>query len=347
MGNAPCLQCIVQPLQNDGLATSVHPEILIPLASITKIKLSDKIPDKYNYSLGEFIFVAQTRFSGSVGVDKATDIIARAGGIKLSLTETFAQVRRSIYAVTVPEKLQDTHNYPAIIGTAFAVNDRCLFATNHHVITKAIELAGKDGCGAIKLLNFQDHNDNVMPVEIEVCETMEITHKIDESKPSRPLPTIDLSFFRGRVKNNPYLLLTNDTRNYQAGTRVATSGYGLGTDLLFAEGFFNQTLPAVQQGIISATLPKPSLANGLLVNMMIQGGASGSPLFLQDRPEVVGIMYASMLDTHATAHGLRNIPTNFSVAVPSNWIQKTIESFANKGDHMADSYPDFSVHLRD
>ncbi|MEZ6212587.1 MAG: hypothetical protein R3B46_15305, partial [Phycisphaerales bacterium] len=89
----------------------------------------------------------------------------------------------------------------------------------------------------------------------------------------------------------------------------------------------------------------PSLANGLLVNIMSQGGASGSPLFLQDRPEVIGIMYGSMSDTQAAVRGLKAIPTNFSFAVPANWIQKAIEAFASTSNPLIADYPEFNQLL--
>jgi hypothetical protein len=52
--------------------------------------------------------------------------------------------------------------------------------------------------------------------------------------------------------------------------------------------------PPLQAGIISATLPFPGTRpHGYLINVMIQGGASGSPVFLSDSGTVIGAVYSS------------------------------------------------------
>src|SRR5262249_9730177 len=69
--------------------------------------------------------------------------------------------------------------------------------------------------------------------------------------------------------------------------------------------------------IVSAALPFPDVhPHGYLINIMVQGGASGSPVFLLDTGNVIGAIYASRLDNC--------LPTNFSHVVPSHLILRVL-----------------------
>ena len=70
---------------------------------------------------------------------------------------------------------------------------------------------------------------------------------------------------------------------------------------------------------------------------MVQGGASGSPVFLNETGRVIGILYAGLTDTgvafrNPSADGkaaaepiFYTVPTNISYVVPSHYIRTALE----------------------
>ena len=111
----------------------------------------------------------------------------------------------------------------------------------------------------------------------------------------------------------------------EEGRMVATAGFPMGTDALVAPGYLHQMTPTLQQGIISAVLPfagtpKP---HALMINVMTQGGASGSPVFAPDRPSVIGVLYAGLNDVAMSpgVPGPYRVPTNQSYVVPAHFLE--------------------------
>ena len=62
---------------------------------------------------------------------------------------------------------------------------------------------------------------------------------------------------------------------------------------------------------------------------MIQGGASGSPIFLQDKPLVVGLLYGGHTFTYAIAETVIEIDSNITLALPSGLIAQALEAIKN------------------
>jgi S1-C subfamily serine protease len=63
------------------------------------------------------------------------------------------------------------------------------------------------------------------------------------------------------------------------------------------------------------------------VNVVVQRGASGSPAFLSESGEVVGVLYAGLNDPRITlgTQNLYTVPTNISYVVPSHYLHRTLE----------------------
>ncbi len=104
----------------------------------------------------------------------------------------------------------------------------------------------------------------------------------------------------------------------------------MGTDALMAPGWIHQLTPTLQRGIVSAVLPFPcSTPHAYSVNVMVQGGASGSSVFLCDTGAVVGVLYAGLNDYALTLKNkdLHLVPTNISYVVPSHYLTKSLEAF--------------------
>jgi hypothetical protein len=118
----------------------------------------------------------------------------------------------------------------------------------------------------------------------------------------------------------------------------------MGIDALMAPGWMHQMTPTLQRGIVSAVLPFPGpTPHGYAVNIMVQGGASGSPVFLSDSGEVVGVLYANLNDTRfafCRAEGAPEqlaytVPTNISYVVPSHYIRTALEQIPRQVPELA------------
>src|SRR5260221_160606 len=57
---------------------------------------------------------------------------------------------------------------------------------------------------------------------------------------------------------------------------------------------------------------------------MVQGGASGSPVFLSDTGNVMGVVYASRLDEDRTEQVRYVVPTNFCHVAPSHFLLRIL-----------------------
>ena len=66
-----------------------------------------------------------------------------------------------------------------------------------------------------------------------------------------------------------------------------------------------------------------------MLNIMTQGGASGSPVFLPDAPHVVGVLYGGLVEEyHMEVQRLQvpyKVPTNFSYCVPGSLLQMALD----------------------
>jgi hypothetical protein len=150
-----------------------------------------------------------------------------------------------------------------------------------------------------------------------------------------PLP--DVGFFLVKARALPCLKIIADASSVREGTRIATAGFPMGTDALCAPGYPHQLTPTLQEGIVSAVLPFPCREpHALMLNIMTQGGASGSPVFLPDAPHVVGVLYAGLREKyHMEVQRLLvpyQVPTNFSYCVPGSLIQLALDKVHTKSE---------------
>ena len=119
---------------------------------------------------------------------------------------------------------------------------------------------------------------------------------------------------------------------------IICTGYPMGTDALTAPGYVHQITPTLQRGIVSAVLPfecdKP---HAFTINVMTQGGASGSPVFEPESGEVVGVLYAGLNDVGMTQEqDSYRIPTNISYVVPAHLLRIGFTDFSkNVQPHVA------------
>jgi S1-C subfamily serine protease len=244
-----------------------------------------------------------------------------------------------------------------IIGTGFIVDSDGLIATNAHVVNAIRSIKRPPGlpghlplCHVLFFKSLREEGVGMLNMSIAGIALID---QFDASGVYYgPKQGPDIAFVKVKFKGLPALAI-NTSLQIEEGMSVATAGYPMGNAPLTAPGWVHQITPTLQEGIVSAVQPFSCRSpHGYAVNVMIQGGASGSPLFLPDTGEVVGVMYASLVDVEALKLKTANaeqvvpyrIPTNISYAVPSHYI--TALRTSPGSDQILGPEPD-AVHLDD
>jgi len=257
----------------------------------------------------------------------------------MGLVETYREVKKSIVAlvpryVHIASPEEKAKLVPPIFGTGFIVGDG-LIATNDHVIQKINELpqppeTPKDPLPVAAMLFYEIPERGIAHVPLEVLGAFIIKGiKVEGTYygPARP----DLGFLHVKAKGLPAIPINPDATMLQEGVDVATAGFPMGTDLLKAPGWEHQFTPTLQSGIISAILPFPcATPHAFMINIMVQGGASGSPVFLPGDPAVIGILNAGLIDFRRTeTNQFYEVPTNISYVVPGHLLAHVLEKIKN------------------
>lgn len=273
----------------------------------------------------------------------------------MHLSESYNVVSQSVVAIAVktPEK-KSPQDLPTIIGTGFIVGEG-LVATNDHVVRQAEVLQAMPGTAQGKwpvdvVLFFLVPGKGMGQLEMEVlgCFVVDVfkPHGFYYG-PDKP----DLGFFHVNMRGLPVLSVCDNLEQVVPGTQVATAGFPMGTRALRAPGYVHQLTPTLQQAIVSAVLPFPcETPHALMLNMMSQGGVSGSPIFLADNPDVVGVLYAGLQETYsAQAQGIDvpyNVPTNLTYCVAGHFLRAAIEDIARRRElKLPEDSPHFNEAL--
>jgi hypothetical protein len=270
----------------------------------------------------------------------------------MDLAESYDKIKPTIVAFTPkfhPVYGQDEQlpEFLPIFGTGFIIDDG-IIVTNDHVV-KAIP----------KLPKPKDFPPDLWPVHcmlwhfipekglatifLEVLGVFSISH-MEHGKiyygPIKP----DVSFIHVKMKNLPKANVKYDLKEIKEGREIAVAGFPMGTETLMAPGYLHQLTPTLQKGIISAVLPfQCKTPHALMINIMAQGGSSGSPVFLPETGDVIGVLYGSLEEKRKTKSELpqkhrREIelietsfhshiftsPTTISYVVPAHYIEKML-----------------------
>ena len=255
----------------------------------------------------------------------------------MGLVDTYRGIKESIVAF-VPRVFPSIDDkggpppFPPIIGTGFVVRDDGLIATNNHVVASFKGLtrlpgASEDDWPVVAML-LKRTDMGIIEVPLTVCATA-VVSGFKPGKVYYGPPKPDIAFVRVSVRGLAHVTVDGETV-LEEGMEVATAGFPMGRDALMAPGRMHQITPTLQRGIISAVMPfAGSHPHAIAVNVMAHGGASGSPVFLPDTGNVVGILYGGLVDVKVTESGEEiRIPTNISHAVPGHMVALALNTFA-------------------
>ena len=207
--------------------------------------------------------------------------------------------------------------------------------TNNHVIKAIGKLQEKPEdlvSDIIIILYFELGEEGMKVVAIAPDSVAEIKSEITPGDAYYGPDRLDVGIISlPGIKECP--AVTISSTELKEGDEIAIAGFPMGTDTLKAPGWLHQIGPTLQKGIVGALLPFPcATPHGILVDLMIQGGSSGSPVFLPETGEVVGIIHSSLCDFEKEINPKSDFihiykqPTSLSLAAPGWYLKKVVEA---------------------
>lgn len=129
------------------------------------------------------------------------------------------------------------------------------------------------------------------------------------------------------LKELPFVRLA-DSSSVHEGEEVGICGFPFGMTLT-RDAHLRQFTAIVQKGVVAAVLPWSGIPNphAFQLDMNINPGSSGSPLFRADNGDVVGVVFAARVHPGrvaiptpggSTEIATISLPTGFGYAVPTN-----------------------------
>ena len=224
----------------------------------------------------------------------------------MGLTETFKAAAPSVVAIAqtlVHSPDGSLPLSPIILGTGFIVDPVGIVVTNRHVIECFANLPvhPKTGRPAVAAILFHyGQTDQGKPYVRWVTLNIKYHTVLDTFASDGPWfgeAVPDLGFMQLETRDLPALALATEDNYLQVGMSIATAGFPMGHIPLTFFQKLNQMTPFLRRGIISSVFPFPiPQPHGFTIDVIQQGGSSGSPIFYEDRPEVVGMMASSLRD---------------------------------------------------
>ncbi|MGB3549186.1 MAG: serine protease [Candidatus Binatus sp.] len=239
--------------------------------------------------------------------------------------------------VAIASRVFSNPEFPDIIGTGFIAEQDGVILTNDHVIRALKKLPRLKEWGAkewparvLYLHHIPEKGVAVVPLPILGVGTLGANPPPGHVHYGTAVP--DLGFIHVNARGLPPLKVA-DHVTVDEGDEIMVAGFPMGTVTLRAPGWIHQLSPTLQSGIVSCVLPfRCDNPHALMLDVLIQGGSSGSPVFDPTSGEVVGVVYAGLIEEHSMRGDgvmLYSSPTSHTFAIPAHHIQNALRAVAS------------------
>lgn len=218
--------------------------------------------------------------------------------MSMKLTEVIRKVTPTVVAFGsrfVPTESSVTPGFPVIIGTGFIVDERGLVITNEHVI----EGIGKIPKPARFVMLFpepvSEDGQTRFGVVLRSILAINSIASFESSSPYFGSAKPDFGFVRIDLQGLPVTEICDESNTIEVGLDVATVGFPMGEVPLtpYDTTKASQVSAFARRGIVSSVLPCVCAdPHGFSIDILSEGGASGSPIFRTDDPRAIGILHA-------------------------------------------------------
>jgi S1-C subfamily serine protease len=224
--------------------------------------------------------------------------------------------------------------FPEIFGTGFLATCDGLVVTNRHVV-EVFDQVGRHpqtgdfaGAALMFLVEADKHGCQMLNIGVKSWGAIDSFSSSSEWY-GQTVP--DIGFVQLEGRETPFLELADEDFYLRPGMEIATIGYPLGTTPLTLHGKISQVGPFIRRGIVSSVYPFATpRPHGFTIDIMQQGGSSGSPIFGADSPKVVGMMWGGVNEPRfaqsESASLMYTLNTNISLAEPAHIIRLALET---------------------
>jgi S1-C subfamily serine protease len=238
-------------------------------------------------------------------------------------------------------------HFPEIFGTGFFVDSSGIAATNRHVIELFTQLGRHPETGELPLsavLFFPGDDEKSWQMLLVDVVGWNALGEFTSSDRWYGQTIPDIGFVQMGAREVPALKLATEKWYLRIGMDVATIGYPMGNLPLTALGKLNQVTPFIRRGIISSLFPFPTaVPHGFTMDIMQQGGSSGSPVLRAQDGVVVGMMSSGIPEWRIAqsqqARLAYSLNTNISIGEPAHIIQKALDDFRTTQPMNVDRLP--------
>lgn len=249
----------------------------------------------------------------------------------MTIPEAYKKIKPSIVAIC--SRVSSNSYFPDIIGTGFIIEKSGLILTNQHIIKAIRSLPRRKNAPVDEwpvfcfLFHFIPGKGMAqIPLEIKAVGGV---GAYSQENYYGDLP--DVGIIRVNVSGLPTAVMARKFE-LEEGEQVGISGFPMGTRTLQAPGWIHQVSPTLKIGNVAAVLPFPcENPHAILIDSMMQGGNSGSPVF-NKIGEVVGILYGGIDEKYLLKNTnnpskilVYNVPSNLSLAIPCQLLNSIIE----------------------
>lgn len=245
--------------------------------------------------------------------------------------QNYLAVKPSIVAIA--SRIWSNPEFPDIVGTGFIARPHGVILTNEHVV-KAVERLPRQKDWAPTEWPADVLYLHLIPgrgmaiIKLPIVGVGALNAQPGATGFNYGTETPDLGFIHVKASGLQPLKIA-ERFALEEGDEVMVAGFPMGTRTLRAPGWVHQLSPTLQSGIVSCILPfRCENPHAIMLDIMVQGGSSGSPVLDPENSEVVGVVYAGLFEEKDMGGdgALIYKNTSHTLAIPANQINAALKA---------------------